>query len=149
MKYLVILTVTLIGTLVLLDIVLGKDPIGNMVKHWSDEESAAIGLLVVVLLTIAVGITALGKRTSVFISINQMSGRTENGKQVSFPVDSVARVEFRHNRYAPGLIISSKQTERKIFMLTIGLDREKAYLELQASIGRNHVLTKWFEEDAA
>ena len=141
--------VALVVTLFLIDIILGKDPIGNMLKHWSYEESLTMVLAVVVILLFAAALYATSYRFSVLVSKEQISGRTEGGRRIEFPTNSVSSVVYRPNRYAPGLIISSELAEQRIFMLTIGLDKGRLCAELQTSIGQSHLLTIWFSENAA
>jgi hypothetical protein len=114
-------------------------------------QNAAMSLLFLgSLIVLGVTFLAVFRHTiAIEITKEQISGRTENGRRVMFPTDSISDIEFHPNPYVPVLLISSTQSADKLVTVLIGVDFPKTTEELKASIGLFHPLTRWFDENAA
>ncbi len=126
----------------------GESPFGNLVEHWSSEETlwvlVAIGFFVVC----AAFISSIGRYAALVVTPQSISGRTESGRRLEIPTNSVSYVEFRPNPMVPGLYVGTRPSEEKILAILWGVDISRVSDELTSTIGPTHALSRWFQDHA-
>ena len=132
----------------LIELLTGTPPSRIASKLTSQDAMSAIWFLAAVGAIGAVILTSIGRFLAIDITADEISGRTENGRRLVIPTDSVSEISYRPNPYAPGLFLSSTRSDSKIFTVMIGVDLVRAKEEVCAAFGPSHPLCRWLEKNA-
>ena len=79
------------------------------------------------------------------ITAEGLKGPWSWGQATTLPWSSIDAVEVANIQGVPGVLVKSTTLQKKIFMLTVGIDLRALHQALACTAGQSHVLTEYFK----
>ncbi|MEL7449974.1 MAG: hypothetical protein AAFN78_12245 [Pseudomonadota bacterium] len=127
------------------EVLLGHDPLDNMVKYWTAEETIALLAVASTILLVAYLFVLVGSDRALDVNAKTISGRATDGQRVSFPTASVTEVEYVPTRYVRSLRVHSSESPQPAVLILNGIKKKRTAARLASTIGSAHPLTQWFQ----
>lgn len=98
---------------------------------------------------LAVFLLGVSRFSMVTVGPDIITGRTFSGFKAEFPSSSVTEVKAWSNQGISYLRVVSDQSHRDITIVLLGVPISEYAPRLQEVLGTQHLLSKWFAENAA